>query len=159
MSRMCQVLGASPSGYYAWRDRPKSQRQQANEALVEQIQQVHAHSLHTYGSPRITEELQAQGVACSANRVARLMKVHGIQVKMKQQFKRTTQSNYNQPIAPNLLQQDFTTHRPNRVWLSDISYIATGQGFEIQLREAELFAIRVNCDAYYACDPPLQTLW
>lgn len=124
VSRMCQVLGASPSGYYAWQGRPNSQRQQANEALVEQIQQVHAHSRHTYGSPRITEELQAQGVACSANRVARLMKVHGIQAKMKQQFKRTTQSNHNQPIAPNLLQQDFTTHRPNRVWLSDISYSA-----------------------------------
>ena len=100
--RMCQVLGVSPSGYYAWRRRPKSGRQQKNEALIEHIQTVHEQSRCTYASPRITEELQAQGVPCSRNRVARLMKEQDIQVKVKPAFRVTTCSDHEQPIAANL---------------------------------------------------------
>jgi transposase InsO family protein len=140
---MCQVLDISPSGYYAWRGRPPSRRQEENEALVEQIHTVHEQSRRTYGSPRITEELQAQGVSCSRNRVARLMKEHGIQVKVKPAFKVTTCSKHERPIAPNLLQQDFAVDQPNRVWISDISYIATGEGWLYLCIVMDLFARKI----------------
>ena len=83
VSVMCPVLDVSSSGYYAWRRRPPSPRQQANEALVAQIQIVHKQSRQTYGSPRITEELQEQGHVCGHNRVARLMQTHGIRAKIE----------------------------------------------------------------------------
>lgn len=140
VTRMCQVLAVAPSGYYAWRRRPPSPRQQANDVLVEHIQTAYTQSRGTYGSPRITEELQAQGVPCSRNRVARLMKEQGIQVKAKPAFKVTTQSDHDQPIAPNLLQQDFAVDQPNRVWVSDISYIATGEGWLYLCIVMDLFA-------------------
>ena len=140
VTRMCQVLEVAPSGYYAWHRRPPSRRQQANDVWVEPIQTAHTQSRGTYGSPRITEELQAQGVPCSRNRVARLMKEQGIQVNVKPTFKVTTQSDHDQPIAPNLLQQDFAVNQPNRVWVSDISYIATGEGWLYLCIVMDLFA-------------------
>ena len=140
VTRMCQVLAVAPSGYYAWRRRPPSPRQQANDVLVEHIQTAHTQSRGTYGSPRIAEELQAQGVPCSRNRIARLMKEQGIQVNVKPTFKVTTQSDHDQPIAPNLLQQDFAVNQPNRVWVSDISYIATGEGWLYLCIVMDLFA-------------------
>ena len=88
--RMCQVLGVSPSGFYAWRNRPKSKRQRANEALVEHVKVAHEETgRRTYGSPRVTYELHAQGIVCGHNRVARLMRKHGIRAKMKRRFKAT----------------------------------------------------------------------
>ena len=143
VTRMCQVLAVAPSGYYAWRRRPPSPRQQANDVLVEHIQTAHTQSRGTYGSPRIAEELQAQGVPCSRNRIARLMKEQGIQVKAKPAFKVTTQSDHDQPIAPNLLQQDFAVDQPNRVWVSDISYIATGEGWLYLCIVMDLFARKI----------------
>jgi len=104
---MCQALDVSASGYYAWRRRPQSQRQQANEALVEKIKKVHQENRQTYGSPRITQALPAEGQICSPNRVARLMKIHGIRAKMGKAFKRTTKADPSALVAPNLLAQDF----------------------------------------------------
>jgi putative transposase len=126
---MCQALDVSPSGYYAWRRRPPSQRQQANEALVEKIKTVHKENRSTYGSPRITRALQAEGQVCSQNRVARLMKTHGICAKMGKVFKRTTQSDPSAWASPNLLAQDFHAFFLNQTWVSDITYIRTGEGW------------------------------
>ena len=78
ITRLCQMLSVSPSGYYAWRKRPLSAREMANQELMEQIKAAHAASYQTYGSPRIYRELRAQGVMCSENRIARLMRLHGI---------------------------------------------------------------------------------
>ena len=94
VTRICQVLAVAPSGYYAWRRRPPSPRQQANDVLVEHIQTAHTQSRGTYGSPRIAEELQAQGVPCSRNRIARLMKEQGIQVKAKPAFQGNASTHY-----------------------------------------------------------------
>ena len=101
--RMCRALRVSRSGYYAWRARPASQRAQTNEALVAQIQEEHRTSRQTYGSPRIHAALQRRGTACGRNRVARLMRRHGITArKAHRRFPQTTQRNPWAKPAPNL---------------------------------------------------------
>lgn len=127
--RMCKVFDVSPSGYYEWRKRPPSQREQENKQLVKAIRKAHQDSGKTYGSPRIHAELQAQGHACSLNRVARLMRQHHIRAKRRRRYKTTTNSDHSDPVAPNLLEQDFTASRPNEKWVADITYIRTDEGW------------------------------
>jgi len=127
---MCEVLEVSRSGYYAWRDRPASSQARRREELVQRIQAAHADSRQIYGSPRIHAELRAQGVACSPNTVAKLMKNCGIRSKMRRRFVvRTTDSRHGHPIAENRLQQQFDVPLPNQVWAADITYISTGEGW------------------------------
>jgi putative transposase len=126
---MAEALELSRSGYYAGRKRPESRREEENRVLVKKIEVVHQANRQVYGSPRMTVELKDQGVACSRNRVARLMKENGIAARTKRKFKVTTGSKHQFPVAPNLLQQSFTADHPNRVWASDITYIATGEGW------------------------------
>jgi transposase InsO family protein len=118
---MCRVLSVSRSGYYAWRKRPVSPREMANNILFEQIKQAHQKSRQTYGSPRIRAELAAQGIQCGLNRVARLMRLNGLSANQKRAFKvKTTDSNHNQPVAPNLLDQDFEAQQPDQKWVTEI---------------------------------------
>jgi transposase InsO family protein len=127
---MCRVLGVSRSGYYAWGKRPSSPRKMADQSLTEQIVVIHQNSRRTYGSIRIQEELADQGIKCGHNRVARLMREVGLSAKQSRKFKIiTTDSNHDQPIAPNLLERDFTAKRPNRKWLTDITFIPTAEGW------------------------------
>jgi putative transposase len=127
---LCEVLKVSRSGYYAWRDRPASSQAQRREELVERIQAAHADSQKNYGSPRIHRELRDQGIICSENTVARLMKDQGIRSKMHRRFKvQTTDSRHPHPIAENRLNQQFDVPVPNRVWAADITYIPTGEGW------------------------------
>jgi len=126
---MCQMLEVSPSGYYAWQRRPPSAREMANRELLKRIVAVYDESYGTYGSPRIYRELKSQGVACSENRVARLMKLYALQAKQVKRYKSITKRNKTHLAAPNLLQRDFTSHGPNHKWLSDITYIPTLEGW------------------------------
>jgi transposase InsO family protein len=126
---MCSVLEVSAGGYYAWRNRPESARAQANRALVEEIRRVHADSRRRYGSPRVHAALRAEGRRVGRNRIARLMQRHGIQARRRRQFRKTTDSNHAFPTAPNLLARQFTAPAPNRVWLADITYVPTGEGW------------------------------
>lgn len=126
---MCQLLSVSRSGYYAWLKRPKSVRQQQAEELLENIRLVHKEHKSRYGSPRIYQELVQQGHSCSENRVARLMKKDGLKAKTKRRYKATTNSKHNMPVAPNLLQRDFSPEDPNQVWAGDITYIWTTEGW------------------------------
>ncbi len=126
---MAQTLQLSRSGYYAARKRPVSRREKQNRILLKKIEFIHQENRRVYGSPRVTAELKARGVACSRNRVARLMKANGIAARTKRKFKVTTASRHQLPVAPNLLGQSFTADYPNRVWASDITYIATGEGW------------------------------
>jgi putative transposase len=121
VSLMCQVLRVSRSGYYAWRVRPESLRSYRNRQLLTQIRLVHARSRQNYGSPRVTDELRDQGLVCGENRVARLMRLHGIRAKTVKKFRVTTDSKHSLPVAPNRLDRAFTADRPDAVWLSDIS--------------------------------------
>lgn len=126
---MCRVLDVSPSGYYAWGERPPSRRQQENERLTDQIRELHAHSRETYGSPRIHADLQDMGIEISRKRVARLMRVNGIRARHKRRYKTTTRRQPSRPAAPNLLAQDFSAGDVNEKWLADITYIDTAQGW------------------------------
>lgn len=126
---LCRVLGVTRSGYYGWRKRPPSRRQQANEQLVAQIINIHRQSKETYGSPRIVDELKEQGISCSRNRVARLMRLHNLHAKTKRRFKVTTRSCHRLPLAADLLRRDFRAPAPNRVWTSDITYLWTREGW------------------------------
>jgi putative transposase len=127
---MCSVLEVSPAGYYAWRSRPQSARSVANCELLSAIKQLHQDNHGRYGSPRIHVALQNQGRGVSRGRIERLMRRHGMRAIMAPARRvRTTDSRHDLPIAPNLLDRNFTAAAPNRVWLADITYIETGEGW------------------------------
>lgn len=127
---MCRVLQVSPSGYYAWRSRPESARAKANRRLLQEVQSLHARHQGRYGSPRMHAALRAEGYRVSRGRVERLMRRHDICALARRRFRpTTTDSRHHLPTAPNLLQQKFTASVPNRVWLADITYIPTGEGW------------------------------
>lgn len=123
---MCEVMAVSVSGYYAWRARPESERAGANRALAALIAQTFADSRKAYGAPRVYQHLKQAGVACVKHRVARLMRLQGLQARHKRRFKPlATDSAHALPVAANLLDQDFTATAPNQKWVADITYIAT----------------------------------
>ena len=142
--RMCQVLDVSVSGYYAWCKRPASPREQANEALVSEIRQIHAASLATYGSPRIHRELCERGQRCSRKRIERLMRQQGIQGKCKRRRKVvTTDAQHHLPVAPNVLNQAFVATAPNEKWVTDITYILTAEGWLYLACVLDLFSRKI----------------
>ena len=126
---MCRVLEVSASGYYASRDRAPSARRQRQEALADQIRAVHRGGQRGYGSPRVTQALQQQGVACSENTVARIMRREGIRSQAARKFKATTNSQHHLPVAANVVDRNFQRERPNELWLTDITYIPTREGW------------------------------
>jgi transposase InsO family protein len=130
VTALCEAFAVSRSGYYAWRERAPSARQQANARLVAQIHLIRQGEEACYGSPRMTEELRARGHACSEKRVARLMREHGLRAQAVPRFvPRTTDSDHDEPIAPNRLAERAAPDGPNQVWLQDITYIPTAQGW------------------------------
>ena len=129
VEKMCRALKISKSGYYAWKVRPKSKRARENEKLDHHIRTTYKKNRGTYGSPRITEALKKQNIACSENRVAKRMRINDIKAKTKKRFKITTNSKHHHPVAENLLGQNFEAQRPNQVWVSDITYIWTHEGW------------------------------
>ena len=126
---MCQVFGVSRSGYYHWLHAPPSRRWEQNQALLINIRDVYESSHRTYGSPRIRAELVDMGKSVSRARVARIMRAAGIYVIPPKKFKVTTDSRHKYPIAPNLLERNFNVDQHNRVWVSDITYVRTRQGW------------------------------
>jgi putative transposase len=128
VTRLCRALGVSPSGYWAWRRRAPSRRADANAQLQEQIVRIHAASRATYGAPRIHAELQSQGLRCGRKRVARLMRLAGVAGCHRRRF-RTTRRDPAQPSAPDLVQRTFVANAPNQVWVADLTYVPTRQGF------------------------------
>lgn len=129
VQQMCDVLQVSCSGFYAWCKRPISQREQANEELVVEIRRLHQRSRETYGSPRIHADLRDMGFFVNRKRVARLMRINGIQARRKQHYKITTKRHETRSVAPNLLAQDFKAASVNEKWLADITYIDTHEGW------------------------------
>ena len=129
VSVMCRVLGVTRSGFYAWQKRPRPARAASDAQLAVTVAAVHQRSRRTYGSPRVHRELLARGVRVGKKRVERLMRENGIQGRCKRRFKRTTDSKHSGPIAPNLLARDFSASEPNRAWVTDVTAIATGEGW------------------------------
>ena len=129
VGRMCKLLNVSPSGYHGWLKRPESRRSRENRALKDKIRVLHAASHGIYGAPKIHQDLVDAGMRCGKNRVARIMREAGLRSRTKKKFKATTNSRHNFPIAPNLLNQDFTVGAPDRAWVGDITYIPTDEGW------------------------------
>jgi len=127
--KMSEVFGVSRSGYYSWTGREPSDRAKENQRLTRRIKQIWLDSGKTYGSPRIHQQLLRQGEQLSRRRVARLMRKEGIQSQIRPKWVATTDSKHQLPVAPNLLDQDFTTDRLGQVWVSDITYIPSSQGW------------------------------
>lgn len=124
--RLCNLLQVSRSAYYRWQHvRPAQHRDQ----LLGRILQIHLESKRSYGSPRIYRALRQEGYRCNHKRIARLMRIHGIQAKMVRRFKITTRSSSLKPIAPDLVKRNFIASGANRVWTSDITYIWTREGW------------------------------
>lgn len=144
VSRLCQVLEVSVSGYYAWRKQPLSQREMANQALVRRIETIYTASEQSYGSPRVYAELRDQGCPCNRKRVERLMRCHGIRAKQtKRPHPPRRRPCQKAPLAPNRLAQDFTASQPNQKWLTDITYIPTAQGWLYLAAVMDLFSRRI----------------
>jgi putative transposase len=141
---MCAVLEVSPAGYYAWRERPVSARAASNSTLLAEIRQVHHDSGQRYGSPRVHAALRTQGRGASRGRIERLMRRYGIRAIMARPRRvRTTDSRHDLPIAPNLIARDFTAAAPNRVWLADITYIPTAEGWLYLAAVMDLFSRKI----------------
>lgn len=125
LGMMCRALGVSRTGYFAYRTRETSERELENRQLLQQIQAVQKVTRQSYGSPRMTRELRTQGKTCGRHRVARLMRKNGLGAKRKRRFRKTTDSIHSHPCAENLVAREFTVSAPNRVWVSDVTYIWT----------------------------------
>lgn len=142
--QMCAILGVSPAGYYAWRRRPESSRATANRSLLFEIIRVHRDSGGRYGSSRVHAVLRAQGRGISRGRIERLMRRYGIRaIMMRPRRVRTTDSRHNLPIALNLLDRNFRATAPNRVWLADITYIPTGEGWLYLAAVMDLYSRKI----------------
>jgi len=141
---MCKALSVSPSGYYAWRSRPDSPRKIADRALLVDIRRVHAQHRERYGAPRIYAQLRAEGQTVSRKRVERVMRQHGIRARTPRRYRVcTTDSKHCLPVAANLLEQNFVAQRPDQVWLADITYIPTSEGWLYLAVILDLFTRKV----------------
>lgn len=129
IAAMCRVLEVSVSGYYRWLGRANSNRQQENERLLSMIQTIHKQSRQNYGSPKVYQRLREFGEACNHKRVERLMREEGIRAKRVKKFKVTTNSHHSEPVAENILDRAFKVSEPDKVWVSDITYLWTDQGW------------------------------
>lgn len=130
LKKMCRALDVSRSGYYAFKSRPKSQNRTDNEKLLIEINRVFWENNRNYGSPRIWDRLRNKElIHCSLNRVARLMRLSGIVAVQKNKFRVTTDSKHGYPVWPNVLNRNFVSDKPNAVWVSDITYIWTLEGW------------------------------
>jgi putative transposase len=161
LSWMCKMLDVSRSGFYAWKERPPSSRAQRDEKLAVSIAAIHLESRGTYGSPSIRDELVKVGEPVGKKRVARLMRAHGLSGVPKKKFKRTTDSAHDLPVVKNLVKREFTAERPNQLWVSDITYVSTWEGFLYLAVILDVFSRRVvgwAVDDHMRTELPLEAL-
>lgn len=143
MVKMCQVLGVSRSGFYEWKSRKCSDQKKRRAALTSKIRFVFFESNHIYGSPKITRVLRNQGETVSEKTVTRIMKDEGLRSKTVKKYKATTNSKHQLPIYPNLLNQQFQVDHPKQVWVADITYIWTREGWLYLATIMDLFSRRI----------------
>lgn len=140
IARLCALLGVSTSGYYAYVGRPPSERTTTDERITTKLRALQCKTLGVYGSRRMRAELDE---SVGRNRVARLMRQSGLLARAPRRFRVTTDSKHSLSLAENLLKQNFTTSEPNRVWVSDITYVWTAQGWSYLAAVVDLYARRV----------------
>jgi transposase InsO family protein len=140
---LCRVLGVSTSGFYAWTKRKTSARAKSDAVLTVVVKASHTKSRGTYGSPRVHADLRARGVRVGKKRVARLMRRDGLIARRKRRFRRTTDSNHSDPIAPNVLERRFTAEATNTRWVTDVTCLWTAQGWLFLAAMLDLHSRRV----------------
>jgi putative transposase len=141
--KMCQLLEVSRSGYYQWWRRDESLHQKQDRELKEKIRNIYEQNNKRYGSYRIHQALRSQGIRCSKKRVERLMREMGLKARPKRQFKVTTNSEHSYPVAPNLLNRQFQIDIPNTVWVADITYIRTWEGWLYLAAVMDLYSRKI----------------
>jgi putative transposase len=157
---LCRVVGVAASGFYAWLRRGPGRRRGDDRRMGERIGAIFEASRRTYGSPRVHAELRAEGVRVGRKRVARLMRESGLTpARRRRRVPRTTDSRHGHPVAPNLLDRHFAADRPDAVWLADLSYIPTGEGWlylaaikDMATREVVGWSMADHLRAELACD-------
>ena len=141
---LCRAMNVTRGGYWSWVQRRPGVRQQADVVLLADIRQIHKSKRRVYGSPRIHDALQKKGTRCGRKRVERLMRENGIRAKQGKKYKPcTTDSKHNLPVAPNVLSRQFTRAKPNEVWVTDITYIRTQEGWLYLAAVMDLFSRRI----------------
>jgi transposase InsO family protein len=141
---LCAVLEVTRSGYYAWCSGQETARQIANRLLAEQIHRVHREKKGRYGSPRVTQQLRREGQRCNHKRVERLMRQHGLKgCSSRKRRVRTTNSEHDHPIAPNLLLGRVAPTKPNEVWVADITYVPTAEGWLFLAAVMDLYSRQI----------------
>ena len=143
VAALCRLLAVSPSGFYAAQGRPRSPHAGRDDKLAEQVVKAHTASKGRYGSPRVHAELKAAGERVGRKRVARLMREKRLVARMRRRFRTTTDSKHDFPIAPNVLDRDFTASAPDRAWVTDITFLWTAQGWLYLAAILDLFSRRV----------------
>jgi transposase InsO family protein len=140
---MCRGLSVSPSGYYAWRERPLSSQARKQAQLDTLVREVYDTEKGRVGSPRVAQRLKRQGHRVGRHQVAKSMRRQDLRAKGARKYKATTNSNHSLPVAPNLLQQNFHADRPNQAWVADITYIATDEGWLYLAAMLDLYSSHV----------------
>lgn len=164
---LCETFEVSRSGYYAWRNGGRGNRAKANAELADRIVQIHEQSRGTYGSPRVTKALGAEGIGCGRNRVARIMREQGLRGAQRGRFHpKTTDSRHDGPIAPNRLHEGVALTGPNQVWVSDITYIPTYEGWaylaafmDLETRTLKGWSLRDSLKSELVVDAFLQAVF
>jgi putative transposase len=141
--RKCHLAEMPRSTFYASQDRPESKRERRDRCLLMWIKEAFDQSRHTYGSRRIYAELHKRGIRCSVNRIARLMREHGIVAIQHRKYRPTTDSKHDFPVAPNRLGRNFEADQRNRIWVADITYIPTDEGWLYLATELDLYSHRI----------------
>jgi putative transposase len=140
---MCRLLDVSASGYYRFQKEPQSARAEQNQRLLGKITMVYQTSRQCYGSPKIMQVLRQQGIRCGRNRITRLMRQAGLASKRRRCFKRTTQADPQHRYSPNHLRQRFVAEQADQVWLSDVTFVATQQGWLYLAAVLDLYSRRI----------------
>ena len=163
---MCRLLGVSASGYYHWLTRKPSLREEENVKLAIKIKAIFDDEKSRPGAPRITKRLNAEGESAGRHRVAKIMQQNGWRARAAKKFKATTNSNHRLPVAPNLLEQDFSAQQPNEKWVSDITYVWTDEGWlylavvmDLYSRMVVGWAISERMTAQLVIDALQMALW
>lgn len=163
---MCKVLNVSRGGYYDWVKRPASKREQENDYLASQIKMIFDKEKQRAGAVRITKKLKKMGKTAGKNRVARIMRKKGWRAKGARKFKATTNSNHHLPVAPNLLEQNFEANKPNKKFVSDITYIWTDEGWlylavvmDLYSRMVVGWALSERMTASLVCNALQMAIW
>jgi putative transposase len=157
---MARLLKISRSGYYAWMERPICNRSRENSKLIKEIRSIQKGTRYTYGSPRVTKELKRRGFRVGHNRIARLIRENGLGRRLKKPFRSTTDSNHDSSISENLLNRDFGVAGPNMIWVSDLTFISTAEGWLYLCVIIDLYSRKVvgwSMDSRMKADLVIQT--